>query len=117
MSHAPRLAVNNEQHPPCLAVPQPATATISGRTRSVATHSGGRTPALGPPERLPEPLSQAETRILRFPLTSLCAPEIAREIYVSANTVRTHMRHLHDKLGAHRRLEALDRARALGLLE
>jgi LuxR family maltose regulon positive regulatory protein len=35
---------------------------------------------------------------------------------VSVNTVRTHMRHLYDKLGAHRRLEALDRARALGLL-
>jgi LuxR family transcriptional regulator, maltose regulon positive regulatory protein len=32
------------------------------------------------------------------------------------NTVRTHMRHLYDKLGAHRRLEALDRPRALGLL-
>lgn len=29
------------------------------------------------------------------------------------NTVRTHMRHLYDKLGAHRRLEAIDRARAL----
>jgi LuxR family transcriptional regulator, maltose regulon positive regulatory protein len=35
---------------------------------------------------------------------------------VSVNTVRTHMRHLYDKLGAHRRLEAIDRARALGLL-
>jgi LuxR family transcriptional regulator, maltose regulon positive regulatory protein len=35
---------------------------------------------------------------------------------VSVNTVRTHMRHLYDKLGVHRRLEAIDRARALGLL-
>jgi LuxR family transcriptional regulator, maltose regulon positive regulatory protein len=35
---------------------------------------------------------------------------------VSVNTVRTHMRHLYDKLGAHRRLEAIDRARTLGLL-
>jgi LuxR family transcriptional regulator, maltose regulon positive regulatory protein len=41
---------------------------------------------------------------------------VARELYVSVNTVRTHMRHLYDKLGAHRRLEAIDRARALGLL-
>jgi LuxR family transcriptional regulator, maltose regulon positive regulatory protein len=68
------------------------------------------------PEQLPEPLSQAEARVLRFLQTSLSAPEIARELYVSVNTVRTHMRHLYDKLGAHRRLEALDRARALGLL-
>jgi ATP/maltotriose-dependent transcriptional regulator MalT len=81
--------------------------------------TGGRTPAAeaaGPPGHLPEPLSQAETRVLRFLQTSLSAPEIARELYVSVNTVRTHMRHLYDKLGAHRRLEALDRARALGLL-
>ena len=73
-------------------------------------------PAAVPPERLLEPLSQAEARVLRFLQTSLSAPEIARELYVSVNTVRTHMRHLYDKLGAHRRLEALDRARALGLL-
>jgi LuxR family maltose regulon positive regulatory protein len=80
---------------------------------------GGRTPtapAASPPERLPEPLSQAEARILHFLQTNLSAPEIARELYLSVNTVRTHTRHLYDKLGAHRRLEAVDRARALGLL-
>ena len=82
---------------------------------------GGRVPAAPPPpaassEHLPEPLSQAETRVLRLLQTSLSAPEIARELYVSVNTVRTHMRHLYDKLGAHRRLEAIHRARALGLL-
>jgi DNA-binding CsgD family transcriptional regulator/type II secretory pathway predicted ATPase ExeA len=79
----------------------------------------GRTPAApvaGPAEHLPDPLSQAEARVLRFLQTSLSAPEIARELYVSVNTVRTHMRHVYDKLGAHRRLEAVDRARALGLL-
>jgi LuxR family transcriptional regulator, maltose regulon positive regulatory protein len=73
-------------------------------------------PAAGPSEHLPEPLSQAEARVLRFLQTSLSAPEIARELYVSVNTVRTHMRHLYDKLGAHRRLEAVNRTRALGLL-
>ena len=87
--------------------------------RKIIRALGGRTaaaPAAGPPEHLPEPLSQAEARVLRFLQTSLSAPEIARELYVSVNTVRTHMRHLYDKLGAHRRLEAIDRARALGLL-
>jgi DNA-binding CsgD family transcriptional regulator len=87
--------------------------------RKIVSVPGGRTPAAppaAPPEHLPEPLSQAEARVLRFLQTSLSAPEIARELYVSVNTVRTHMRHLYDKLGAHRRLEALDRARALGLL-
>jgi LuxR family transcriptional regulator, maltose regulon positive regulatory protein len=80
--------------------------------RKIISALGGRTPAApaaGPPEHLLEPLSQAETRVLRFLQTSLSAPEIARELYVSVNTVRTHMRHLYDKLGAHRRMEALDR--------
>jgi LuxR family maltose regulon positive regulatory protein len=87
--------------------------------RKIISVLGGRAPAApaaGPPEQLPEPLSQAEARVLRFLPTSLSVPEIARELYVSVNTIRTHMRHLYDKLGAHRRLEAVNRARALGLL-
>lgn len=95
--------------------------------RKIISALGGRTPAVpaagppeqaapaaGPPQDLPEPLSQAEARVRLLP-TSLSAPEIARELYVSVNTVRTHMRHVYDKLGAHRRLEAINRARALGL--
>ena len=65
---------------------------------------------------LREPLTQAETRVLRYLPTSLSAPEIASELYLSVNTVKTHMRHLYDKLGTHRRHEAVERARALGLL-
>ena len=88
-------------------------------TRKIIGVLSGRSPAaaaVGPPEHLPEPLSQAEARVLSFLQTSLSAPEIARELYVSVNTVRTHTRHVYDKLGAHRRLEAIDRARAVGLL-
>jgi LuxR family maltose regulon positive regulatory protein len=65
---------------------------------------------------LREPLSESETRILRFLPTNLSAPEIAAELYVSVNTVRTHMRHLYRKLGAHSRAQAVERARGLGLL-
>jgi LuxR family maltose regulon positive regulatory protein len=43
-------------------------------------------------------------------------PEIAGQLHVSANTVRTHLRHVYDKLGAHSRSEAVERARAVGLL-
>jgi LuxR family transcriptional regulator, maltose regulon positive regulatory protein len=46
----------------------------------------------------------------------LSAPEIADQLYLSVNTVKTHMRHVYDKLGAHRRHEAVERARTLGLL-
>jgi LuxR family maltose regulon positive regulatory protein len=63
-----------------------------------------------------EPLSENETRVLRFLPTNLSAPEIAAELSLSVNTVRTHMRHVYEKLGAHRRAEAVERARALGLL-
>jgi LuxR family transcriptional regulator, maltose regulon positive regulatory protein len=68
------------------------------------------------PRRLREPLSPAEARVLRYLPTKLSAPEIAGELYLSVNTVKTHMRHLYDKLGAHRRHEAVEQARALGLL-
>jgi LuxR family maltose regulon positive regulatory protein len=65
---------------------------------------------------LREPLSHGEIRVLRYLPTKLSAPEIADQLYVSVNTVKTHMRHVYDKLGAHRRHEAVERARALGLL-
>ena len=65
---------------------------------------------------LAEPLTHSETRVLRYLPTHLTASEIAGELYVSVTTVKTHMSHLYAKLGIHRRAEAVDRARALGLL-
>jgi DNA-binding CsgD family transcriptional regulator len=61
-------------------------------------------------------LSGAERRVLRFLPTNLTAGEIADELYLSVNTVKTHMRHIYAKFDAHRRREAVERARALGLL-
>jgi LuxR family transcriptional regulator, maltose regulon positive regulatory protein len=72
-------------------------------------------PPAGPPPPL-EPLSGSEIRVLRYLPTNLTRPEIASELYVSHNTVRTHMSHLYAKLGTHTRAEAVARARALGLL-
>jgi LuxR family maltose regulon positive regulatory protein len=63
-----------------------------------------------------EPLSESEIRVLRYLPTNLSGREIANELYVSTNTVKTHMHHLYTKLGTHRRGEAVARARALGLL-
>jgi LuxR family maltose regulon positive regulatory protein len=77
---------------------------------------GRSSPRLTQPLRLAEPLSQGETRVLRYLPTNLSAPEIARELSVSVNTVRTHIRHVCGKLGAHGRTEAVTQARALGLL-
>ena len=63
-----------------------------------------------------EPLSDSELRVLRYLPTNLTAPEIGRELCVSRNTVKTHMRNVYAKLGTHRRAEAVARARDLGLL-
>jgi LuxR family transcriptional regulator, maltose regulon positive regulatory protein len=63
-----------------------------------------------------EALSDSEVRVLRYLPTNLPASQIASELYVSRNTVRTHIRHLYAKLGTHTRAEAVARARALGLL-
>jgi LuxR family maltose regulon positive regulatory protein len=57
-----------------------------------------------------------EMRVLRFLPTNLRATEIAGELYLSVHTVKTHIRHLYAKLGVHTRGEAVQRARALGLL-
>jgi LuxR family maltose regulon positive regulatory protein len=62
------------------------------------------------------PLTESETRVLRYLPTNLSAPEIAGELYLSLNTIRTHMRHLYAKLGVHTRAHAVERARDLGLL-
>ena len=53
---------------------------------------------------------------MRYLPSNLKAPEIAAELFVSTNTVRTHLRHIYAKLDAHDRGEAVARARALGLL-
>ncbi len=65
---------------------------------------------------LTEPLTDSETRVLRYLPTHLRVHEIANELFLSVNTVGTHKRHLFAKLGVHSRREAVDRARALGLL-
>jgi LuxR family transcriptional regulator, maltose regulon positive regulatory protein len=63
-----------------------------------------------------EPLSGSELRVLRYLPTNLTEPEIAGELYVSVNTVKTHIRSLYAKFGTHHRAETVTRARDLGLL-
>jgi LuxR family maltose regulon positive regulatory protein len=76
----------------------------------------GGSPAADGEHGLLEPLSHSEIRVLRYLPTKLSAPEIADQLFLSVNTVKTHMRHVYDKLGVHRRHEAVERARAFGLL-
>jgi LuxR family maltose regulon positive regulatory protein len=66
--------------------------------------------------RQPEELSPSELRVLRYLPTNLTRPDIARELYVSINTVNTHIRNIYSKLGARDRSSAVQRARELRLL-
>jgi LuxR family maltose regulon positive regulatory protein len=71
---------------------------------------------LRPPSPLVDPLSDRELEVLRLLNTDLSAPEIADELVVSANTVRTHIKRIYSKLDVHSRYEAVARAKELGLL-
>lgn len=65
---------------------------------------------------LVEPLSGRELEVLHHLDGPLSTPEIAEELVVSANTVRTHIKSIYGKLGAHGRSAAVRRARELSLL-
>ena len=91
-----------------------AHAALVAQIRDLlAGNRPARTTAPQPPL---EPLSKSEVRVLRYLPTHLSAREIAAELSVSTSTVKTHMRNLYAKLGAHSRVEAVESARVLSLL-
>ena len=68
------------------------------------------------PQRVFWELSPREIDVLRLLPSTLSQREIAAELYVSFNTVRTHTRVIFSKLGVTSRAEAVSRARELGLI-
>ena len=73
-------------------------------------------PAPRTPRDLPEPLTQRELTILSFLATSMSTIEIADELCLSVNTVKTHLAAIYRKLPANRRRDAVLRARELELI-
>ena len=67
-------------------------------------------------EPLLEPLSDRERTLLSYLETMLSTEEIASELFVSANTVKSHTKSIYRKLGVTRRRQAVLRGRALRLL-
>ncbi|HEX6933428.1 MAG TPA: LuxR C-terminal-related transcriptional regulator [Streptosporangiaceae bacterium] len=65
---------------------------------------------------LPEPLTPRELTILRLLATSMSNSEIADELCLSVNTIKTHLAAIYRKLPASRRREAVSRARQLELI-
>jgi LuxR family transcriptional regulator, maltose regulon positive regulatory protein len=84
--------------------------------RALRDQLEGTGPAREAPHELADPLNERELTVLRFLPTNLSATEIGNELFLSVNTVKTHMRKLYAKLDVHTRAEAVERGRALGLL-
>lgn len=63
-----------------------------------------------------DPLTEREQSILRFFPTQLSYHDIASELLISVNTLKTHVKSIHRKLGVSSRAAAIDEARQLGLL-
>jgi LuxR family maltose regulon positive regulatory protein len=74
-----------------------------------------RSAAARSPHVLAEPLTAAELRILKLLPTSTYL-QMAATLYVSRNTVKTHLRSVYQKLGVASRAEAIERALDLQLL-
>lgn len=64
-----------------------------------------------------EPISARELEVLRLMAQGHANQEIARQLVVASSTVKTHVHHLFAKLQATDRLQAVTRARQLGLIE
>jgi LuxR family maltose regulon positive regulatory protein len=68
------------------------------------------------PQLLIEPLTGRELEVLKLLQTELSGPEIAGELIVSLNTMRTHTKNIYSKLGVNSRRTAVRRAEELNLL-
>ena len=80
-----------------------------------AAPPSGRAAAAAPPG-LAEPLTNRETDVLRRIAAGKSNQRIAHDLVVTLDTVKKHVSHVLDKLGAANRTEAVTRARQLGLI-
>jgi LuxR family maltose regulon positive regulatory protein len=68
------------------------------------------------PQPLVDPLSERECEVLKLLTTELSGPEIAKELMVSMNTIRTHTKNIYSKLGVNSRRDAVKQAKELKLI-
>jgi LuxR family maltose regulon positive regulatory protein len=80
-----------------------------------STATSHRADATGQAYELVEPLSEREMEVLRLLRSDLNGPEIAQQLIVSLNTLRTHTKSIYKKLGVNNRRSAIRRAQELGL--
>ena len=94
------------------------SATPPPRWRDTPTLPPSHTPTFLHPHTptLIEPLSERELEMLRLLTTPLPHAEIAKKLFISINTVRSHIKNIYSKLNVHNRMEAVQRAEELGLI-
>ena len=73
-------------------------------------------PNISPPSLLVDPLSERELEVLHLMARNLSYKEMANQIMVSLNTVRTHVKNIYSKLMVHKRSQAVAKAKELNLL-
>ena len=95
----------------------PTSTARRCRSRPAGSSSERRRRVEGaePQQSLVDPLSQRELEVLRLLDSELTGPEIARELYVSLNTLRTHTKRIFTKLDVTTRAAAVRRAHERGL--
>lgn len=96
------------------AATHPTFGTHANRLISMAT-SGEADAAAVPMPAPPSPLSERELQVLRLLDSELTGPEIARELFISPNTLRTHTKSIFTKLDVTSRRAAVRRGHELGL--
>jgi LuxR family transcriptional regulator, maltose regulon positive regulatory protein len=82
----------------------------------LSTLGAGSAASHAAPSALLDPLSDRELAVLRFLPTMMSNAEIASEMFVSVNTVKTHLKHVYRKLDVADRRDCVRRARELRLL-
>ena len=126
LSHALHLAAPESLRRPIVEAPPRLRRLLLQDQELLHQHSwlGGalavvptmRTADAPRPPALVEPLTEREHEVLCNMAALLSTDEIARTMFVSVNTVKTHIRSILRKLSASRRNDAIRRARELGLL-
>jgi len=66
---------------------------------------------------MPDPLSPREIEILRVVATGASNKEIAEQLYISEGTVKNHLSSILGKLGVRDRMQAILKAKELGIIE
>ena len=82
----------------------------------IDTNTQPDVPNLSPSSLLVDPLSDRELEVLHLMAQDLSYKEMANQIMVSLNTVRTHVKNIYSKLMVHKRSQAVAKARELNLL-